>query len=138
SDIERPPQRPIDRSVLVYGVCAPARLFVIADTATKVARLGNEGHLGNRRPVGTWPGKHIVDLGDLTFRLLRGVIELRTKHFSGWVLKGPGVSPNQLLYGGYEPPVTEVEAEWIEVAVLKAVCSFVELRQRHKLVRLYS
>src|SRR5262249_875237 len=47
-------------------------LFVVADTTTKIARLGNESHLRNRRFVGARPGKHVADLGDLGFRVLRG------------------------------------------------------------------
>ena len=45
-------------------------LLVIADAAADIADLGYEAHLRNRRLVGTWPRKHIADLGNLTFRLL--------------------------------------------------------------------
>src|SRR4051794_10070420 len=113
-------------------------LFVVADTATKITRRGNEGHLGNGGLVGARCGKHVANLGNLTFRFLRCCVEFWAEHFTGRVLEVPDIGPQQLLYGSNELAVADVEAEWIEVTVLKATLSLVERRQRGVLVRLYS
>src|SRR5262245_14571415 len=52
-------------------------LFIMADAAAQIARLCDETYLLNRRLVGAGPWKHVADLTDLTFRLLRGRVEVR-------------------------------------------------------------
>jgi len=129
------PSRSVDRRKIIDFL---DNLFVVADTATKVACPGDESNLRNWRPVGARPWKHVADFGDLTLRFLSGGVEFWTKHLSRWILKGPGISPNQLFYGRNELAVTEIEAEWVKIALLEVSLSLVELGQCDGFVCLYS
>src|SRR5271155_5952962 len=103
---------------------SPDCLLVEADTAAKIANFGNETGLQNRRLVGARPWKHVADLGDLTFRLLRRGVEFRAKQIAGRIFISPHIRPQQLLRvvvgERNRLAVTDVEAKWIEVAIEKS------------------
>src|SRR5262245_33768140 len=104
-------------------------LFVVADAATKIARLGDKGDLGGRRLISSRPGKHVAHCGDLAFGLLCRSVEFWAKHFASGILQRPAIGASQLLYAGNELAVAKVEAEWVQIAILESVIAFVEHRQ---------
>src|SRR5215831_17430819 len=91
-------------------------LLVIADAATEVAHPGHEAHFRNRRCGCAGLRKHIADLGDLTFRLLRRGVELLTKLLAGRVLEGSRVhTGGDRNRTGEALPVAGPATEYVEV-----------------------
>src|SRR5580700_10448220 len=114
-------------------------LLVIANTAGQIAHPRDETHLRNRRRSRARLRKHIItDLGDLTFRLLRGGVEFQAKRLAVGVLQRSQIRANRdSSWRGDALPVADSEAEWIEIAIPEAAFSLVEHSQRDSLVRLY-
>lgn len=70
-------------------------LLVIANAAAKIAGLGDEGGLGNRRGIGTGLGKHVAHLSDLALRLLRRGPECLAEREAVGILQSPFVLTKQ-------------------------------------------
>src|SRR5271170_7967247 len=110
----------------------------MADTTAQIAHLGNEARLRKQRLLRARLWKHVLDLGDLTFRVLRCGVKLLAKHLSSGVLECSDVRAREnSKRSGDVNPVRDSEAEWIEVAVPEAALSLVEHRQRDGLVRFH-
>src|SRR3984893_8325674 len=107
------------------------RLPVVADTATLIAGPGDKADLLDRREVGTRARKHVADL---VRALPRSVVEVFAEGLAGGVLERSDIlSENHGRTGG-DDAVHDVEAEWIEVAVLEAALALVAHPERHGLV----
>src|SRR5437588_2891980 len=144
------PAEPKPSGVVVKGRrhgCRPTRsvwngLLVRTDAAPQIAGLGYDAHLRNRRLVGAWPRKHVADLADLSFRLLRRGVEFRAIHVAGGVLEGPDIGPQKLLCivagNGKDLAVADVEAEWIDVAIEESGFTLVDQVERFGLIRFHS
>ena len=89
-------------------------LFVIADATAQIANPGYEAHLRHRLWVGTRPWKHVADLSDLTFRLLRRGIEFQADRRGGFeVIRDEGLfapmAPPQSWRSRTRPSVTIIK-----------------------------
>ena len=94
--------------------------------------------LRNWRLVSARPGKHVADLGDLTFRLLRRGVEFRPYTFPVGSLRALISVPSNCFALGPTAtnlPSLSIEAEWIEVTVQESALSVVEHCKRFGLVR---
>src|SRR5262249_55119802 len=99
--------------------------------------LGDKTHLRNRGRgrAGFW--KHVADLGNLTFWLLRRGVDFLAVRLAGGVLERSDIRASwNSNWTGEGFPVRDSETEWIQVAVLEAALSLDEHRQRYGLVRL--
>src|SRR5216684_1633300 len=111
-------------------------LFVIADAAALIADLGDEADLLDGR-VRARARKHVADLSDSLF--LRRPVEVFAKRLPGFVLESSYIRTDEVLRCScVDLPVSAVEAEWIQVSVLKAALAVVEHRKRLGLVCLHS
>src|SRR5215831_18599613 len=100
--------------------------LVVANAAVNVAHSRDVAHLSNRCRV-VWPGKHIADLGDYTFRLLARLVDFLTKCIA--VLQASDVFAQVLLPvrigNGKKHSITDVNTERIQIAVQEPAFSFV-------------
>jgi hypothetical protein len=102
-------------------------LLVITDAASYVASPGYEGHLRNRFWVGTRLCKHVADLSELSFRLLRRGVLFLAKFLASRVLKVSGIRAKELLSirvgERIDLTVADIEAKWIQVVVQESTFS---------------
>src|SRR6516164_8713609 len=106
-------------------------LLVIADAAAQVGHPGHEAHFRYRRCGCARLRKHVADLGELTFRLLRCRVQFLTELLAGRVLERSCVCAS-----GDKNRTSEVLAvpgsatEYIEVTVPEPTLSLVEHPER--------
>src|SRR5215468_190629 len=92
-------------------------------------------HILTRRRVGGRLWKHVGDLSNFTFRLLRRAVEFQAKRLAGGVFEVPDILADQLLcLSGKVFAVADIEAKRIEVAVQESAFSLVEDSERFGLI----